>query len=186
MNRTQSTKRLSAEQPAHRWQTNSNMAAVADRTTGDWPDSYSAGRETGRRISFASSGPLPSRERRPHYDTVPDIDDRPLHETQYELEYPHLRYWVAAVIIFGFINGFTTAIAFRIGVRNPNFIMGGLAAHGFGLLAYGLVNTAILAVCFWIAHYWYSARYTWLIPLGLSIFGALLSIGNIIAFAPAL
>src|SRR3990172_8311587 len=75
--------------------------------------------------------------------------ERPAGDSGFEADHParpwcsasferHLNLWIAAIIIFGFANGFTTAMAFAAGVRDPNFIMGTLAAHNFGLLAYSV------------------------------------------------
>ncbi len=90
--------------------------------------------------------------------------------------------WLAAILIFGFGDCLTYALAFGVGAREVNPLTAKLInALGGSLWFFVLVKTAVLAGLFFLSYY-VLRRYGWLVPAFLCALGIYLVLTNLIAF----
>ncbi len=90
--------------------------------------------------------------------------------------------WVAAILIFGFGDSLTSALAFSIGASEANPLLTNLMRMlGDGLWSFIVVKTAVLAALFFLS-YCSLPQYGWLVPIFLCCSGTYLTVNNLIAF----
>ncbi len=90
--------------------------------------------------------------------------------------------WVAAVLLFGFGDSLTSALAFSAGAYEGNWLMVQLVGMlGGSLWAFIAVKTAALVGLFFLSYYMLS-RYSWVVPALLCAAGIYLVINNLISF----
>ena len=90
--------------------------------------------------------------------------------------------WVAAILLFGFGDSLTSALAFSAGAYEGNWLMVQLVGMlGGSLWAFIAVKTAVLAILFFVSYYMLP-RHGWLVAAILCVVGSYLVLNNLITF----